>query len=126
MSDVNSDAGLRDVGGHDSFPHPVGRLVDHRALLGDAEGVQGQQHAGVVDLGVLAGRLHHPGDLRDAAAENERGTTCPSSAARTRTARGGGMTLKITALVTCVRTLATLRSGPGPAGCRWPAASSRH
>ena len=89
MSDVNSDAGLRDVGGHDSFPHPVGRLVDHRALLGDAEGVQGQQHAGVVDLGVLVGRLHHPGDLRDAAAENERGTTCPSSAARTRTARGG-------------------------------------
>ena len=83
MSDVNSDAGLRDVGGHDSFPHPVGRLVDHRALLGDAEGVQGQQHAGVVDLGVLAGRLHRPGDLRDAAAENERGTTCPSSAART-------------------------------------------
>ena len=70
MSDVNSDAGLRDVGGHDSFPHPVGRLVDHRALLGDAEGVQGQQHAGVVDLGLLAGRLHHPGDLRDAAAEN--------------------------------------------------------
>ena len=47
MSDVNSDAGLRDVGGHDSLPHPEGRLVDHPALLGDAEGVQGQQHAGV-------------------------------------------------------------------------------
>ena len=77
MSDVNSDAGLRDVGGHDSFPHEMLREC------------RGSSMHGVVDLGVLAGRLHHPGDLRDAAAENERGTTCPSSAARTRTAQGG-------------------------------------
>ena len=89
MSGVNSDTSLRDVGGHDTLPHPVGRLVEHRALLRDAEGrVQGQHHAGFVDLRVLAGRLHHPDDLRDAAEEDERVTSCQSSAAHTRTARG--------------------------------------
>ena len=49
MSGVNSDAGLRDLGGHDTLPHPFGWLVELRVLLGDAEGgVQGQHCPGVV------------------------------------------------------------------------------